>query len=91
MSSIASVCVPAAIIQLTSVSKQVNIVYKHAQRSAEAEWGARREGLSGLEGLLAIVGHKVTMKGTIPSDTTVKTSASSERWRERVTETAIAE
>jgi len=40
-------------------------------------WGSRGEGLSGAEGLLAVVGLEVTTEG-------VRTGTSTERWRERV-------
>jgi len=39
--------------------------------------GARREGLSGSEGLLAVVGLEVTTGG-------IRTGTGTERWRERV-------
>jgi len=38
---------------------------------------ARRKGLSGLEGLLAVVGIEVTMEG-------IRTGTGTERWTERV-------
>jgi len=39
--------------------------------------GARGEGLSGLEGMQAVVGLKVTTEG-------IRTGTGTERWRERV-------
>jgi len=39
--------------------------------------GVRGEGLSGLEGLLAVVGLQVTMNG-------FRTGTGTERWRERI-------
>ena len=40
-------------------------------------WGTRRKGLSGLEGLLAVVGLEVTTEG-------IRTGTGTDRWRERV-------
>jgi len=41
-------------------------------------WGARRKGLSGVEGLLAVVGLEMTTEG-------VRTGTGTERWRKIVT------
>jgi len=56
----------------------VNIIYKCAQLSAKAKSEAQEEReLSGLEGLLAVVGLEVTTKG-------IWTGTGMERQRERV-------
>ena len=49
----------------------------HTVVSKSRIWGARGDGLSGVEGLLAVVGLEVTMEG-------IRTGTGTERWRERV-------
>ena len=39
------------------------MIYKHSQWSAKAESEAQEEGLSGVEGLLAVVGLEMTTEG----------------------------
>jgi len=45
--------------------------------SKSRNWGARRKGLSGLEGVLAVVGLEVTTED-------IRTGTGTERWMERV-------
>jgi len=51
----------------------------HSLVTAQYKFEVRGEGLSGLDGLLTVVGLEVTMEG-------IRTGTSSERWKERVTD-----